>query len=303
MSAKGSTKSGPCHVPEDWELEESSGAVPFEDTRATYRSPEGYRHVWESRRNRKGRGHRLFSPWPISRLKKSPWLRFWAPWRLSWWVAVVFTVGSALFTLAAVASLLPALFGGQSTAALVSASSYFVGALLFTASIYLQVLEGLNAADYIDTVKEERLENEFRLFAWEPRSLAFTAPFVMLIGSLFFNVETTLAVGEELEWFKAPFLASLTSLAGAVLFTVASYLQLIEVCHHYLCGRVGEISWWVTMFFVVGSAGFVVGSVFGFGVLGLSSPADALIVQVGFLQGSFFFLVGSYLMLPELFSD
>jgi hypothetical protein len=303
VSAKESIKRGPCRVPGDWELEETLGKDPFEDTRAVYRSPENYRHVWESRRNRKGRGHRVISPWPTSRLKKSPWLRFWAPWRLSWWVAVVFTVGSALFTLAAAASLFPVLFGGESAADLVTASSYFAGALLFTGSIYLQVLEGINAADYIDTVKEERLENEFRFFAWEPHRLAFMAPFVLLVGSVFFNVETTIALAEELEWLKAPLIVGLSSVAGAVLFLVASYLQLIEVCHRYLCGRVGEISWWVTTFFVVGSAGFVVGAVFGFGIIGLSSATDALIVKISFLQGSFFFLVGSYLMLPELFSD
>jgi len=30
--------------------------------------------------------------------QKNPWLRVWAPTRLTWWVAILFTIGSACFT-------------------------------------------------------------------------------------------------------------------------------------------------------------------------------------------------------------
>lgn len=57
------------------------------------------------------------------------------------------------------------------------------------------------------------------------------------------------------------------------------------------------------MFSVLGSVGFVVGSVFGFNVPGLSSLAESEVTKWGFLEGSIFFLIGSYLMLPEMFSE
>lgn len=296
------------HAPEEWEELESGGAGGFEDSRAVYRLPDGSEYHWESRRHRKGRGPRRASGQAAqtdrSREagKRNPWLGGFAPHRISWWVAVAFIVGSALFTLGATSSLLAPLFG-EEAAKVVADLSYFVGALLFTGGIYLQVLEGINSSDNIGLQRPYNTPREFRWFAWQPRRLGFMAPFLLLIGSLFFNVETTLVILSSLGLATLPVAIGLTSLAGSVLFLVPSYLQMIEVCHRYLCWRPREISWWVTVFFVLGSVGFVVGSVFGFNVPGLSSPAESEITKWGFLQGSVFFLAGSYLMLPEMFSE
>ena len=297
-------------APSDWEKRESGGANSFEDSRAVYRLPDGSEYVWESRRHRKGRGPRNpegqaakeADHAPESR-KGHPWLGGFAPHRISWWVAMVFTVGSALFTLGAAASLFAPLFGGEESAKAVADFSYFTGALLFTGAIYLQVLEALNSSDYIGLKRPYNPPRSFTWFAWQPRRLEFMAPFLLLIGSLFFNVETTLVIFSTLGLAALPVAVGLTSLAGSVLFLVPSYLQMVEVCHRYLCFRPREISWWITVLFILGSAGFVVGSVFGFGIPGLSSPAESEITKIGFLQGSVFFLVGSYLMLPEMYSD
>ncbi len=304
---------GGISAPREWEKVESEGAEPFEDSRAIYRLPDGSEYVWESRRHRKGRGLRTRSG-RAARLqerapeagKSSPWLGGFSPHRLSWWVAVVFIVGSALFTLGAAASLFTRVFGGEDPASMVADVSYFAGALLFTGGIYLQLLEALNCSDYIGlkspygTIQRFR---SFRWFAWQPRRLAFMAPFLLLIGSLIFNVETSLAILSTLGLATLPLAIGLTSLSGSALFLVPSYLQMIEVCHSYLPWRPREISWWITGFFVVGSAGFVVGSIFGFDVPGVTSPAESEVTKWGFLQGSVFFLAGSYLMLPEMYSD
>jgi hypothetical protein len=208
-----------------------------------------------------------------------------------------------LFTLGAVAALFPAAFGGGAAGSLVSGAAYFVGALIFTAGIYAQVLEAINAGDYVDAGSIEEPEKRFRLFAWQPERLSFLAPAVLLVGSVLFNVETALALASALGLSGLALLVGVTSLAGSVLFVASCYLQLAEVCHRYLCLRVDEISWWVVVLNLLGSAGFVVGSVFGLDVPGLSTPADDLVVKLGFLQGSVFFLAGSYLMLPEIFSE
>lgn len=305
-------KRGRLYVPESWEQTESRGAGPFEDSRSSYRLPDGSEYAWESRRHRKGRGPRKSTgkaeiegaaERAAEAAQRGRWI-VWAPHRLSWWVAIIFTVGSALFTLGAVASLFPALFGGEEAGVITAEVSYWSGALLFTVSIYMQVLEGLNSSDYIGTGPGRRSRSRgFRLFGWQPRRLEFVAPFLLLIGSLLFNVETTLALAESLGWAALPLLVGITSLTGSVLFLLPSYLQMVEVCHRYLCYRPREISWWVTVFFILGSVGFVVGSVSGFQLPGLSSPEEAMITNVGFLQGSVFFLAGSYLMLPELASE
>lgn len=294
-------------APADWEEAVSEGTGPFEDSRVVYRLPDGSEYAWEARRHRKrrgpaspsGRAARTADSAPESG-SESPWLEFYAPHRISWWVALNFIVGSALFTLGAVAALAPELFAGEGS--LVADLSYFIGAVLFTVGIYLQVLEGLNASDYVGL---ERPYNprSFRWFAWRPRRLEFVAPFVLLVGSLLFNAETSLAAAETFSWVSLPLLVGLTSLAGSAGFVASTYLQLVEVCHSYLGFRPREISWWVAVLNLAGSAGFLVGSVSGLGMPGLSSSAESTITQVSFLLGSALFLAGSYLMLPEMFSE
>ncbi len=290
-------------VPAGWERVESSGAGRFE-SRRVWRLADGSEYVWEDRRHRKGRGPYAPSGQAAElRERQSPWLEFYAPHRLSWWVAVIFIAGSALFTLGALASLFDGLFGGEEMATTVAASSYFTGALLFTAGIYMQVLETINAGDHVGFAPSEEPWRSFRWLAWQPRRLGFDAPAVLLAGSVLFNVETALALGSSLGWVTLPVLVGVASLVGSVLFVVSCYLQLVEVCHCYLCSRLGEISWWVVALNLLGSVGFMVGSAFGFDIPGLSSPDESLVTRVAFLQGSVFFLIGSYLMLPEIFSD
>lgn len=293
--------------PADWERVASEGAGPFEASRTVYRLPDGSEYVWESRRHRKGRGPvkatgraALTADSAPESGSENPWLEFYAPHRISWWVALDFIVGSALFTLGALASLSPELFAAEGS--LVADLSYFIGAVLFTIGIYLQVVEGLNAGDYIGLSRPYN-PRSFTWFAWRPRRLEFVAPFILLVGSLFFNAETSLAAAETFGWVSLPLLVGLTSLGGAVGFVVSTYLQLVEVGHSYLGFRPREISWWVAALNLTGSVGFLVGSASGLGVPGLSSPAESLITQVSFLLGSMLFLAGSYLMLPEMFSE
>jgi len=92
------------------------------------------------------------------------------------------------------------------------------------------------------------------------------------------------------------------SLAEAVLFVAGTYLQVVEVCHRYLCFRPRSISWRSALFNFLGCVGFLVGAYAGLGVPGLSTPTDPTVVKAAYLQGSVFLLVGSYLMLPEMFS-
>jgi hypothetical protein len=297
-------------APEEWEKVDSGAAGNFEDSHATYRLPDGSEYLWESRRHRKGRGLKTRSGDSASLQhrapeagKRNPWLGGFAPHRLAWWIAVVFILGSALFTLGAVASLFPSLLGGKDAAKLTADLSYLTGATLFTGGVYLQLLEAINSSDYVGMKPPYYTPRQFRWFAWQPRRLEFMAPFLLLFGALSFNVETALAVLSDLGVMVLPMAITLSSIVGAVFFLGPSYMQMIEVCHRYLCFRPREVSWWVTFFYTVGSAGFVVGAFFGFEVPGLSSPVESGITNWSYMQGSVFFLAGSYLLLPEMYSD
>lgn len=287
------------NFPEDWEILETSGAGSF-TTRVVYRKPDGSERVWTSRRHRKSRGTR--SRRKPQSYRDSPWLGVWAPGSVSWWVAVGFMAGSALFVLGAISSLWFPAFTSQEIATLIAEWSYFIGATVFTIAMYFQILETINADSHPSRARH-RSDQNFRWFAWQPKRLSFMEAFILFIGSVLFNVETGLVIigvsgGEGINWWL-----SAPSLLGALFFVVGGYMQVIEACHRYLCLRSRSISWWSATLNFLGCVGFLVGATAGLGIPGLSIPSDPTIVKVAYLQGSAFFLLGSYLMLPETFSE
>jgi hypothetical protein len=236
-----------------------------------------------------------------------PWQRFWAPHRLTWWVAVVFVVGSALFIAGAGVSLIPELFGEEHRRPIVAESCYFVGATLFTVSIYGQLLEGINAEEGIGPDRESRAPARFRWFITALADLGrleVLAPFVLLIGSLVFNYETTVALGGGLGLVPRS-AVWISSLIGAIFFLLASVFQFIAAGHRYLSVAVRDVSWWIGVLFIVGSIGFILGAMPGLATPGLPTAEHfhrKLIIKSCFLAGGLAYLVGSYLMLPELFT-
>lgn len=290
---------------------ERGGPRPFVTWQA-YRLPDQSRYLWESRKHRKGVGPRAYADRVGLRATstgedystKSPWLRFWAPHRLAWWIAGVFIVGSLFFVLGAAGSLMPERFSSAHAMSLFAEGCYFIGATLYTASIYAQVLETINADKMISPDRSTRAPKQFRWFAFEIAHLEFLVPFVLLLGSLVFNYETVFALGSSLDVLPRPGLWA-TSLIGAVLFLISGVLQFMEAGHGYLSFEPRNVSWWVGALFIVGSIGFILGSLPGLGTPGLptnDTGPGALIVKVGFLIGGVAYLVGSYLMLPEMFT-
>ncbi|PSO60995.1 MAG: hypothetical protein BRC47_11265 [Cyanobacteria bacterium QS_7_48_42] len=219
-------------------------------------------------------------------------VQIWASLRIRWWIAITFIVGSAFFTLGASAALFPQFFAQDKTALILTDSFYFLGAILFTIGIYMQILEAINVN-----------RKEFRWWAWQPQRISFLSPLVLLVGSLLFNVETTFALVEGLDWFKKNLLVSLPSLVGAVCFVISCYMDFARVSQKPWAWKPRYKEWWVHLLNLFGSIGFLVGASFGFEFPGLSVPEDALVVKAFYLQGSIFFLIASYLMLPVIFSE
>ena len=291
--------------PDDWTLLEREGVGPF-TTRVVHRLPDGSKHVWTSRRHRKGRSGRILSgdtdrPADASNSRENPWFSFWAPGRITWWVAVSFVLGSLLFIAGSGAPLLKNSLG-ESLSSFIADWSYFLGATLFTGAIYLQILETINSDPHPIEARRSPRE-KFRWFAWQPDRLSFLAVFLLFIGSSLFNLETGLALLGVSGKSSVGWLISVPSFLGALLFVVSTYMQVVETCHRYLCLELYGISWWSTALNLLGSVGFVTGAFFGFNEPGLSTAFDPTIVKVSYLYGSVLFLAGSYLLFPEMFSE
>ncbi len=180
--------------------------------------------------------------------------------------------------------------------------SYFGGGILFVVAIYLELLETINSDPHPKRARR-RPDESFRWFAWRPHQLSFLSVFILLVGTLLFNVETTIAllglsINNEMSW-----LLSVPSFLGAILYVIATNIQLMETCHSYPCLKPRSISWWTAALYVLGSVGFLSGAFFSFDAPGLSNAGDLLIVKLSYLAGSILFLAGSYLMIPDIFSE
>jgi hypothetical protein len=71
-------------------------------------------------------------------LKQSAWLRFWAPLRLAWWIAVLFIIGSVCFAYGSFASNWPDRLPQGLTDSGLVAWVFFIGSLFFTGAAGLQ---------------------------------------------------------------------------------------------------------------------------------------------------------------------
>ena len=309
--SRGPRPVGP-EVPPEWRRTGQGGPKPFVTWR-TYQLPDSSEYLWESRHHRKGAGPRTYADRVGLRasssgerdLNRSPWLRFWAPHRLAWWISMVFTVGSAFFVVGAAGSLVPQDFPSDHAMSVFAESCYFIGATLYTASIYAQLLETINADRSIAPDRSTRAPKQFRWFAFEVTHLEFLVPFVLLLGSLVFNYETVFALGSSVGLLPQLWLWE-SSMLGSLLFLASGVLQFIEAGHGYARFDPRNVSCWIAVLFIIGSIGFVLGSLPGLEPPGLptnETEPGALTVKIGFLIGGLAYLGGSYLMLPEMFTQ
>lgn len=203
------------------------GPKPFVSWKS-YRLPDQSEYLWESRHHRKGAGPRAYADRVglgtrrsgENQSTKSPWLRFWGIAQVVLWIASIFMVGSAFFVVGAAGSLAPEAFGSHHRMSVFAETCYLVGATLYTASIYGQVLETINADRTVEPDRRSRAPRQFRWFAFEVTHLVFLVPFVLLLGPLVFNYETVFALGSSVQ--VLPHLGLwVTSLLGAVLFLIS----------------------------------------------------------------------------------
>lgn len=280
--------------PEGWQQLEAKGAGPFV-SRIVHRLPDGTLHVWTSRGQRKG-GTPPRSTFAAGKRTASGFL-LWAPAQLGWWIAVLFMVGSACFALASFAGLEPDVLGTllQSTAAINAV--FFTGSLFFTAAGYLQLLEAISAGR---TVAGATAKPGFRWFAWQPGQIGWLSAFIQFIGTLLFNLNTFDAMLPGLGWLRQDLLVWTPDVIGSICFLVASWLALLEFCHRCWCLQPRALSWWIVIVNLLGSIAFMASAVFAVVLPGTASLTDLWLVNLSTCIGAVCFLIGAYLLLPEM---
>ena len=267
--------------------------------------PDGSHFVATSRRHRKGlRPHRVPDLESAARPPPATAAAFrhlWAPKRLAWWIAVLFAIGSALFTIGGVAATWPRAVPASLGEASVLNRIFVVGAVFFTSAAWLQWLEALNR----DVARSPRngASGRWRWVGWRPRNLGYLASAVQLVGTVMFNFNTIDATFAGLSWEAEDLVVWTPNMVGCGCFLVASYLAYVEVSQGVGSFEPRSISWWVTVVNLLGSIAFQISALYSFVGSEPAAPGSLFFASIYTAAGGLFFLMGSYLMIPELFDE
>ena len=261
-------------LPAGWQRVASDGPGPFV-TSEVLRSPDGRLVRWRSRLHRKARGGTRDGVW-------------WRPDRISWWMGLLFAIGSACFALAAIAS------QWASAPRPAIGVTYFVGSIFFTVAAYLQFSEAVNV-EHGPVPGAGRLR--WRPASWEPRRIDWLASAIQLAGTLFFNVSTFAGMKHGFDTRQSDLRVWTPDVFGSICFLVASELAYAEVCHRWVCLRARSLSWRIVTLNLVGSIAFGVSAVTSLIEPSTSEPVSAAIANAGTAVGALCFLAGA-IMLP-----
>ena len=280
------------------------GPGPFV-THRLRRLPDGRHLVASSRRHRKGLQPHTVPDAESAELPRptqaSAFRHLWAPQRLAWWIALLFAIGSALFTVGGIGASWPQSAPAWLRDATVLNGVFVVGAIFFTSAAWLQWLEALNS-DVAEAL-EDGPTRRWRWLGWRPRNLGYLASAVQLVGTILFNFNTGDALLTGLSWREEDLLIWTPNMVGCACFLVASALAYVEVMQGAARFAPRSVSWWVAVSNLLGSVAFQISALYSFA--GPEPAAAGALFRASFYTaaGGLCFLLGSYLMIPELFDE
>jgi hypothetical protein len=267
-------------TPTGWTTVERRSIGPF-TTHVTYRQSDGSTVEWSSRSHRK---HASL----LSRARRRE-LVHWAPHRASWWIAVLFAIGSTCFLVAPIPAFL------RLVGPAVDGSVFFVGSLLFTSAAALQWLETINASRGPDQAAGRRL----KVVTFEPRRIDWWSSGVQLLGTLFFNATTFRALQTGLDSPSYDRLVWRPDALGSICFLVSGYLAYVEVAGHLLGRPRRTLESAIATVNLLGCLAFGVSAVASYVVPTSGDERNLAVVNIFTALGALCFLIGAVLMLPE----
>ncbi len=208
----------------------------------------------------------------------------WNPTDLRWRIAVLFIVGSFLFALGSFPPY------SQLVDGRVVSVTFVIGSLFFTTAGYLSFVQVINDGH---TAGARALR-----WAWAPRTKLWWAAFIQLIGTLFFNVNTILAMVQSFTVEETNRLVWAPDFFGCIAFLVASHLYWITTCGGLWRSDTDDANWWSSLLNYVGSIAFMASALAAFTLQTTGEAVNITVVNSGTFVGAVCFLVGAYLLLP-----
>ena len=266
-------------APPGWTAVHRRTVGPF-TVHVTYQRDDGGTTEWHSRTHRKGASL-------LSRSAASGW---WAPGRASWWIAVLFAVGSSCFAVGPFPGFV------QLVGAAADAAVFFAGSLFFTAAAALQYLEAVNADR---GPARHGARKRLRVLAFEPHRIDWWATAIQLAGTVLFNISTYEALSANLSTGQEDRLIWAPDMFGCACFLIASALAWGEVSGAPAGGARRSLDWWIAVVNLGGSVAFAVAGVASYFVPDTGDILDLAAANFTTVIGAVGFLAGALLMLVE----
>jgi len=209
-------------------------------------------------------------------------------------------VGSCHFLVAALAATWPAISPSTLLDATALGVVFFVGSVFFTAAAWLQWLESLNGDVAMAFAGDER---RWRWLGWRPRNLGYLSSAIQLLGTILFNFNTADAMLTGLTWVEQDVLIWTPNMLGSLCFLAASTLAWVELSHGRGSFAPRSIAWWIVVINLTGSVAFQLSALDSFVGAAPSPRKNLLGSTLWTAVGALCFLVGAYLLIPELFDQ
>jgi hypothetical protein len=237
---------------------------------------DGVRFHWESRWHRKHPGVTRGGTW-------------WAPHAITWWIGVLFAVGSLCFALG---SFPPYAVAVGTTA---DNLTYFVGSIFFTTAAFLQYFEAATTSRQLSGGGRRRFR---QLFEVQHHRIDWWASLIQFAGTLWFNRTTFSAfvVGQGASATHHPVWRP--DAFGSICFLVSSWLAWAEECQGPFAWKPRDLPWWITALNLFGSVAFGVSAIASY-VKPNGQLLSLALTNLGTFVGAICFLVGGLLLLPE----
>jgi hypothetical protein len=265
-------------TPPGWKLSTRRSVGPFA-THVTWLRPDGGTVGWSSRAHRK-HSSKLSRPG-----RPGVW---WAPRRASWWIGVLFAIGSFCFLIGPFPGFVELVGSG------VDGLVFFVGSIFFTTAATLQWLETINA-DPGPAVRRRR----FRVVTFEPHRIDWWSSGLQLVGTVLFNVDTFHAMQSGLDADAYDRFVWAPDAIGSACFLVSGYLAYVEVCGGLLWTSHRTLEWKIAAVNLVGCIAFAISAVASYWVPSHGSVVDLAAANGFTALGGLCFLAGAVLLLPE----
>ena len=268
-------------TPPGWTVVSRRAVGPF-TTRVEYLKPDGSAAEWSSRWHRK---HASL----LSRTGDGRGSIWWSPHRASWWIGVLFAIGSTCFLLGPLPGFI------QLVGSAADGTVFFVGSLFFTSAALLQYLEAANADPGAGGERRSRM----RLLTFEPHRIDWWSTLIQLVGTLFFNVNTFRAMQQSFDTSDVDRLVWRPEAIGSVCFLISGVLAYLEIRDGGLLAAKRTLEWKISVVNLGGCILFGISAVAGYIVPETGDVLDLAAANGSTCLGALCFLVGSLLLLRE----